>query len=140
MDQFLHLAEFSESQWPRIVCYVAFSVEMAFFMNGMLEFVCAQSPYNVRGLLAGYTLLSFFFSFSLGVLIFWLFFSLCDKTYSFLSQSSFSTAVGLVGFILHCVLARWYKRRVRDEDYSPHRVVEEVYDRYLSQAHTVCAH
>ncbi len=32
-------------------------------------------------------------------------------------------------------LARWYKRRVRDEDYNAHRVVEEVYDRYLSAQH-----
>ena len=43
-----------------------------------------------------------------------------------------STALGIVGFLLHCILARWYKRRVRDDIYSPHRLVEEVYDRYLS--------
>ncbi len=41
-------------------------------------------------------------------------------------------AMSLLGFILYCVLARWYKRRVRDEDYNAHRVVEEVYDRYLT--------
>ncbi len=28
---------------------------------------------------------------------------------------------------MYCILARWYKRRVRDEDYNAHRVVEEVY-------------
>ena len=36
--------------------------------------------------------------------------------------------------ISFCVVAHWYKRRVRDEDYSPQRVVEEVYDRYLTAA------
>ncbi len=40
--------------------------------------------------------------------------------------------LSLLGFILYCVVARWYKRRVRDEDYNAHRVVEEVYDRYLT--------
>ncbi len=39
---------------------------------------------------------------------------------------------GIFGFVLYCLLARWYKRRVRDEEYNVHRVVEEVYDRYLS--------
>ena len=40
----------------------------------------------------------------------------------------------LIGFILYCFVARWYKVRVRDEEYSPQRVVEEVYDRYLTAA------
>ena len=35
---------------------------------------------------------------------------------------------------MFCVVARWYKMRVRDEDYSTQRVVEEVYDRYLTAA------
>ncbi len=41
-------------------------------------------------------------------------------------------AMSLLGFILYCLLARWYKKRVRDEDYNAYRVVEEVYDRYLT--------
>ncbi len=43
--------------------------------------------------------------------------------------------ISLLGFILYCLLACWYKRRVRDEEYNSHRVVEEVYDRYLSAQH-----
>ncbi len=35
------------------------------------------------------------------------------------------------GFILYCLLARCYKRRVRDEDYNAHRVVDEIYDRFV---------
>ena len=48
-------------------------------------------------------------------------------------RNSTETVLGLIGFILHCVLARWYKLRVRNEEYDVHRVVEEVYDRYLSR-------
>ncbi len=36
--------------------------------------------------------------------------------------------ISLLGFILYCLLARWYKRRVRDEEYNVHRVVEDIYD------------
>ena len=45
------------------------------------------------------------------------------------TRSAVFTGIGLPGFILFCVLARWNKTKVRDEDYSPHRVIEEVYDR-----------
>ncbi len=41
--------------------------------------------------------------------------------------------ISLLGFTLFCVLARWYKRRVRGEDYNAQTVVEEVYDRYTCQ-------
>ena len=40
--------------------------------------------------------------------------------------------ISLLGFILYCLLAHWYKRRVRDEHYHVQTVVEEVYDRYLT--------
>ncbi len=43
--------------------------------------------------------------------------------------------ISLLGFILYCLLASWYKRRVRDEEYNAQTVVEEVYDRYLSAQH-----
>ncbi len=38
-------------------------------------------------------------------------------------------AVTLVGLVL--LLARWYKRRERDDIVSVHTLVEEVYDRYV---------
>ena len=138
--KFVRLVEYSESQWPHIVYFILFGVNATFLINGMLEFVCAQSPYNIRGLLAGCTVLLLVFWFSFGALVFWLFYALCDRAYSFTAESSFTTISSLVGFILHCVLAHWYKRRVRDEDYPAHRVVEEVYDRYLSHVHTVDMH
>ncbi len=47
------------------------------------------------------------------------------------------TVLSVVGFVVYCLLACWYKMRVRDEEYDVHRVVEEVYDRYLSQRHYV---
>ena len=102
-----------------------------FLMAAVLEFVCAQSPYNMRGLLTGFTVFIIFSSVSLNSFAGYMVMN-SDLQAPTITSDSILTALSLVGFILHCVLAHWYKRRVRDEDYSPHRVVEEVYDRYLS--------
>ena len=92
----------------------------------MLELVCAQAPYNMRGLFGGCMTLA---------LISPLIISGSFPLNITLTIYGIKAAVSLFGFILYCVLARWYKRRVRDEDYNAHRVVEEVYDRYLSAQH-----
>ncbi len=91
----------------------------------MLELVCAQAPYNMRGLFGGCMVLVL-----LSVLIIGQF-SLNNT----LTTYGVRVGISLLGFILYCLLARWYKRRVRDEDYNVHGVVEEVYDRYLSAQH-----
>ena len=96
---------------------------MVLLLNGIFEFLCAQSPYNMRGLLTGYMILLFVFAISLNDLM---------KDIGTGVKLYTSTALSMIGLVLYCLLARWYKRRVRDEDYNAHRVVEEVYDRYLS--------
>ena len=62
-------------------------------------------------------------------------YSLCSaQAWCPLMLFSVKTLTCFIGFLLFCAVARWYKMRVRDEDYSPQRVVEEVYDRYLTAA------
>ncbi len=100
-------------------------------INGILEFVCAQSPYNMRGLLTGYVMFLFLLSLSLNYLIEFLLISKHIYLQYHVVPSLF-TALSLIGLVLYCLLARWYKRRVRDENYNAHRVVEEIYDRYLA--------
>ena len=97
-------------------------------INGILEFLCAQSPYNMRGLLTGYITFHVLLSLSLNFLM---------KVFLYTRYilPSISTSLSVIGLVVYCLLARWYKRRVRDEDYNAHRVVEEVYDRYLSHVH-----
>ncbi len=104
-------------------------VQLSFLTNSIMLFACAQSPYNMRGLLVGFALLLHVSSLILGELLFRIIVNLC---YNYIIYSSVMVVVTLFGFILYCLLARWYKRRVRDEEYNVHRVVEEVYDRYLS--------
>ena len=104
--------------------------------TSLLEFMCAQSPYNMRGLLVSFifplTLLSIIVDHKIPQI---LCHSLCCAQPWFpLISFSVKTSTCFVGFLLFCAVARWYKMRVRDEDYSPQRVVEEVYDRYLTAA------
>ena len=122
-----------QESWPYIIYSILDGLAILFFLSGVLEFVCAQAPYKMRGLLTGYTNFVVLISVSLGGLIFFVFKLECVTPLCTIIHTSISGFLSLVGFILYCVLARWYKMRVRDEDYSPHRVIEEVYDRYLSQ-------
>ncbi|XP_064396313.1 solute carrier family 15 member 4-like [Halichondria panicea] len=127
-------AQFCPHVWGLVLhCVVAFlnGVMFVVILNGMLEFVCAQSPYNMRGLLTGYMMFLLFLSFSLNNFSGLLLFSNHTLYLDHIIRSIY-TALSVIGLVLYCLLARWYKRRVRDEDYNAHRVVEEVYDRYLA--------
>ncbi len=104
---------------------------LVLLINGILEFVCARSPYNMRGLLTGYMLSLNCASLRICQLPYLLIYT-HSKYYII---PSISTSLSVIGLVVYCLLARWYKRRVRDEDYDAHRVVEEVYDRYLSHVH-----
>ena len=105
-----------------------------FFLCAILELVCAQAPYNMRRLFAVYMLINYVTASIAGI-----YGSgemhLTNNT-MVLIMFGIKAAMSLLGFVLYCLLARWYKRRVRDEDYDAHRVVEEVYDRYLNPSIT----
>ena len=104
------------------------------FLCAVIELVPAQAPYNMRGLFSGYITLLIVFSVTLGNSINSVFYNttFCISCNKNLILVAIKLALSLFGFILYCLLARWYKRRVRDDIFSPHRVVEEVYDRYLT--------
>ena len=91
-------------------------------LNNMLEFVCAQAPYNMRGEFGGWILFIIFSSISF----------LSIVPHPSLIANGIGSGLSVFGFVVYCLLAHWYKRRVRDEEYCTQRVVEEVYDRYLS--------
>ena len=127
------------SDWQYIVhCILLGSISQVIYTK-VIEFVCAQSPYNMRGMLAGYMGFIYLVALGIGIFLFKLLSEkgVCHELYCLVIQTSLATVLSLIGFILHCVLARWYKRRVRDEEYDAHRVVEEVYDRYLSDKYSV---
>ena len=83
------------------------------FSPSLMEFVTAQSPYNMRGVLQGYVwcIVVFYISIALLINVKIRHFSKDRLALVMLIYSSVAFAVTLVGLVLFCLLARWYKRR-----------------------------
>ena len=121
--------------WITDVLYnVTYGLLFQALMTSGLEFVCAQSPYNMRGFFISFAGALLIFSEAVSILFNYYLSVKCGRPWCSLILFSIVFMVSLIGFLLFCVVACWYKKRVRDDDYSPHRVVEEVYDRYLTAA------
>ena len=119
--------------WHQVVLQAMSGPLMFVLFSAVFEFVCAQSPYNMRAIVTGYATLSSIYSPLLfGCLLVFGYRRVVASLYYSIIFNSITVLLAVIGFLLHCILARWYKRRVRDDIYSPHRLVEEVYDRYLS--------
>ena len=102
-------------------------------LTSSIEFVCAQSPYNMKGLMIGYMWSEYYISNIIANIVASILNTLCDNDKCSVIYSSVATFWSIIGFVLFCLLARWYKRRVRDDIPTPHRWAEEAYDRYLTQ-------
>ena len=113
-------------EWVMTILYfITSAVSQQIIFTSVIELTYAQSPYIIRGVSTGYIILLLVTSGLLGK-------GIQGVLHTLFIALSVKTSVCLMGFIIHCVLANWYKRRVRDEVYASHRVIEEVYDRYLS--------
>ncbi len=53
--------------------------------------------------------------------------------YCAISQYSIGVLLSIVGLLLHLVVVRWYKNRVRDEEYNLHHQVEQIYEKYVAR-------
>ena len=88
----------------------------------------------MRGLLSGLYFLILCLSASLGALVYNTFLLFCYSRHCLIILYSIGGGLSIVGFLLYLVVAGRYKRRVRDEEYNPHACIEDIYDRYLTQA------
>ena len=106
-----------------------------------LEFISAQSPHSMKGLLVGvfFALQGFF---QLLGYITSLPFSIMDSWINKPVPSSISCGfvyflstcvVGLIGFLLFLIVAKVYKYRRRDDNNFNQMKIEEVYIRYITQ-------
>ena len=134
-----YLSHSSETATEWIILFLSYVIGGLLFqmlLTSMIEFLCAQSPYNMRGMLASVNLSLILLSVIAGLSTgnHRKIGTFCTQSWCSLVLISVKTALRLIGFLLFCAVARWYKMRVRDEDFSVQRVVEEVYDRYLTAA------
>ena len=134
--QYLDHSNENVSEWiARVIYFVTSGVLFQIFFTSGLEFACAQSPYHMRGLVLSFVIV-FIVSGSVVGSSFGLYLSYqaCEDQSSWCSVVPFAvkTVISLISLVLFCVVSRWYKMRVRDDGFAQQRIVEEVYDRYLT--------
>ena len=100
-----------------------------------LEFLCAQAPYNMTGLLIG-----FFFALqtvfiTLGTVWYetWKKFAILHTSTCGILFYLCTLVLAVVSSALLGLVIRWYKARERDEITRSQDLVEEVYDKYQEQ-------
>ena len=123
-----------EALWMEGITSALFGVLFAFSATACFEFICAQSPYNMRGLMSGYMQLVSWIAVVAGYALNFEFLHHCQTPGCNLASASVGAAVSIFAFLVYLIIARWYKRRVRDDIDTPHKWVEDVYDRYLTAA------
>ena len=120
------------SQWSFVIYLILSYTLFALFCVFTVEFVCAQAPYSMRGLLSGLVFFTIVLFAVLGeVLGMYLTFDCGTKTCKII-QCSIAAGLSAVGFLLSIVVARRYKLRVRDEGYDLYEVVRNTYYKYLA--------
>ena len=111
---------------------LAFTITILYISS--FQFICAQAPYNMKGLLVGllYMLRTIFIA--LGTVVYnvwregWFKFV---KTYRCGTWFYLTTLlVGAALCVLLSWLVRWYKERERDETASTQKMVEDLYYKY----------
>ena len=102
------------------------------------EFICAQAPYNMNGVLVGLLLTVYNIFVALGIL---LYFVWSSKLFDGLDTSTCgiwfyltTLVLAVMSSVLLGLVIRWYKARERDELTTSHNLVEEVYHKYQVQA------
>ena len=120
--------------WMLGISSVLHGVLGAILIMACFEFICAQAPYNMRGLLNGYILMVIWLSVVPGRAFAQIISKYCLTPTCSLVNASVGAVVSILAFLLYLIIARWYKTRVRDDIDTPHQWVEEVYDRYLTAA------
>ena len=101
-----------------------------------LEFICAQAPYSMRGMLIGV----YYFSrglFGLISAILLLSFSLGFQSYPLPQTAPFISCgvpvhittliIAVLGVIGYAIVARLYRKRERDENFVPRIFIEKYY-------------
>ena len=96
-----------------IVAYVLYNsfsgILLPVLLTAVLEFMCAQSPYHMRGLLISFlvpfTLVSYIIGWIIGSV---LSYKVCSVSWCSLVMFSLKTLTSFMGFLLFCVVARWY--------------------------------
>ena len=121
------------SVWFLILPYILNALSVMFFYTATYEFICAQSPHAIKGLLIGTFFLNKGLFQFLGIIAVLIPFFSWDFNTSFPSCGFVyylvNILVALIGLVAYTWVARRYQYRQRDEPDNIYRYAEEYYDR-----------
>ena len=118
--------------WVNVSINILFAIQTTLFNIAIYEFLCAQAPNNLRGLLIGLAQSVKKFNILLGYAIYVAWDLGWKKTdippscgfWYYLSIALTAT----LGFVIWCVVAKWYKRRERDEPAFTRIHIERIFE------------
>ena len=106
--------------------------------KSILEFICAQAPYNMKGLLIGFliTIQTMFTTVGGVIYLAWSnnWFAILDTSTCGIWFYLTTLVLAVVSSALLGLVIRLYKARERDEITRSQYLVEEVYHKYQEQA------
>ena len=117
------------------ICSVIMAISaLAFYVviSTFLEFICAQAPQSMKGFLIGFMWLMTVLFVVIAYFIYYVFSLNCSVPGCGTAYFSLITILSVVGFVIYCVVARWYKHRERDDCPNDQAIIEEVFARRLA--------
>ena len=114
--------------WNYIVLVWLSTLILRVFLYSILQFIYSQAPEHMKGFFLIWTWVA------LGTVIALSHQSIfyCSQyTYCGVCVTSVAVAVSLLVFVVYCCVARWYKRRERDEPCNERAIIEEIYGRHV---------
>ena len=107
------------------------SLQTYLLVSSFLEFICAQSPQSMKGFLIGFMWLMTVLLSVVSYFIYILYLK-CTEPGCGTGYFSLVTTFSTVGFVIYCVMARWYRNRERDDCPNVQAIIEEVFARRLA--------
>ena len=121
--------------WIGIALGVVIGIEVITLNATLFEFLCAQTPHTMKGLIVGLSLASagLLYALSGATLTTWTHAWSQPVTYPTCAFwfYLFIIVVTVVGLVMFGIVAKWYKKRERDELLHQQRFVEDYYDKYI---------
>ena len=124
--------------WVSIPLSIIIGIELFALYVSLFEFVCAQTqepPYNMKGLIIGLSFSAIGLAQALNsvTLIPWVYAWLQPPTYPTCAFWFYLLVilVTVVSLVMFCIVAKWYKKRERNELLHEQRFVEDFYDKYI---------
>ena len=122
--------------WVGILLGIAIGIEVVTIYAALFEFLCAQTPHSMKGLIIG---LSFASGVGLSQVLTGA--TLTIWTHAWSQPVTYPTCafwfylliivVTVVGLVMFGIVAKWYKKRERDDILHEQKFVKNYYNKYI---------